>query len=93
MNEREKYEDTKFSSNVYNINFSEDGSYHAYECFGDVEIGNHYTKVLKGISGLRFLMIIGWLTISILQSMSMLIFIDPAILDALFIGIIKEESI
>lgn len=34
--------------NVGIVNFSEDGEYFAYECFGDVEIGEHYTKVFSG---------------------------------------------
>lgn len=34
--------------------FGEDGTYRAYECFGDVEIGGHYEKVFSGTS---------WLTI------------------------------
>ncbi|MBO5416740.1 MAG: hypothetical protein J6A83_08945 [Clostridia bacterium] len=33
---------------VATLNFIEDGSYHAYECFGEVEIGSHYTKVFSG---------------------------------------------
>lgn len=33
---------------VYNLKFGADGSYHAYECFGDVEIGGHYIKVFEG---------------------------------------------
>ena len=38
---------------VYNLNFGEDGSYDAYECFGDVEIGSHYTKVFEGHKWLK----------------------------------------
>lgn len=39
--------------NVCSLEFSEDGSYDAYECFGDVEIGNHYTKVFEGHKWLK----------------------------------------
>ena len=39
--------------NVYSLGFSEDGSYDAYECFGDVEIGNHYTKIFEGHKWLK----------------------------------------
>ena len=38
---------------VYSLNFGEDGSYDAYECFGDVEIGNHYIKVFEGHKWLK----------------------------------------
>lgn len=38
---------------VYNLKFVEDGLYHAYECFGDVEIGEHYTKVFTGSRWLK----------------------------------------
>lgn len=34
--------------NVGILDFSEDGNYFAYECFGDVEIADHYTKVFSG---------------------------------------------
>ena len=33
---------------VYNLKFGGDGSYHAYECFGDVKIGKHYKKEFEG---------------------------------------------
>ena len=39
--------------NVCSLEFGEDGSYDAYECFGDVEIGNHYTKVFEGSKWLK----------------------------------------
>ena len=38
---------------VYSLNFGKDGSYDAYECFGDVEIGSHYTKVFEGSTRLK----------------------------------------
>lgn len=38
---------------VYNLSFGEDGTYSAYECFGDVEIGEHYSKVFSGKSWLK----------------------------------------
>lgn len=38
---------------VCDLNFGADGSYHAYECFGDVEIGEHYTKVFEGCRWLK----------------------------------------
>lgn len=34
-------------SNIGRIRFVEDGAYSAYECFGDVAIGSHYTKVFS----------------------------------------------
>ena len=33
------------SAGVCELNFGEDGNYSAYECFGDVEIGSHYTEI------------------------------------------------
>lgn len=38
---------------VYSLNFGEDGSYDAYECFGSIEIGSHYTKVFEGHGWLK----------------------------------------
>lgn len=39
--------------NVAPLDFGEDGSYSAYECFGDVAIGEHYEKVFSGESWLK----------------------------------------
>ena len=38
---------------VHNLSFGEDGAYSAYECFGDVEIGEHYSKVFSGKTWLK----------------------------------------
>lgn len=39
--------------NVYDLHFGNDGHYNAYECFGDVGIGEHYSKVFCGKSWLK----------------------------------------
>lgn len=44
---------SKNQCNISNIHFGEDGEYDAYECFGDVEIGEHYKKVFEGEHWLR----------------------------------------
>ncbi len=38
---------------VYNLKFGGDGIYDAYECFGDVEIGEHYIKEFEGSTWLK----------------------------------------
>ena len=40
-------------SGVFNLCFGGDGDYRAYECFGDVEIGEHYKKVFEADTWLK----------------------------------------
>ena len=35
------------TNGVQELRFGGDGDYYAYECFGDIEIGEHYKKVIE----------------------------------------------